>query len=226
MSEALFVPERFRRNSAEVRAMGPPAETGKWLIDYMCERLGVADLGELDVLDFGCGSRFTDAIINKRLPIKSYTGIELDQAMVEFLSANVADPRFAFHHWDARNPMYNPAGFPLSAASSLPTGERKFDLICMFSVITHQLPEDAEVLFRIFRRCIRPQGRMFFSATLEEMEENYRELIPDQPTGRSAYSPDFLQQLVERSGWQVLSREGKRPRGIPIQDSLLCTPAP
>ena len=49
----LHVPERFNKNSAGVRAMGTPAQTGTMLIKYMCERLSVADLGDLDVLDFG-----------------------------------------------------------------------------------------------------------------------------------------------------------------------------
>jgi len=94
----------------------------------------------------------------------------------------------------------------------------------MFSVITHQLPEDAEILFRIFRRCVRPHGWMFFSATIREMKGDYCEMIPDRPTAHSAYSAHFLRWLLERTGWRIMSQEGKHHRGMPIQDSFLCAP--
>jgi SAM-dependent methyltransferase len=224
----LVVPERYNKNAADVRAEASQAETGTGLIEYMCQRLGVPDLGQLNVLDFGCGCRFADAIVNNRLPIGSYTGIDVDREMIDFLTASVADPRFAFHHWNARNPLYNPAGFPLTRETRLPS-ERAFDVVCMFSVITHQLPEDAEALFHVFRRYIRPRGRMFFSVRIDDMPDDYRELEP-QAAGHSAYSWRFLRQLLERSGWRVLSMAGKAPpaadgRKVPIQDSVLCAPA-
>jgi hypothetical protein len=57
------------------------------------------------------------------------------------------------------------------------------------------------------------------------MDDGYREMIPDQPAGSSAYSWDFLCDLLDRGGWRILSKEGKEPRGgVPIQDSLVCAP--
>jgi SAM-dependent methyltransferase len=200
----------------------------------MCERLGVPDLGKLDVLDFGCGCRFAEAIVNNALPVASYTGIDVDSAMIHYLREHVTDPRLTFHHWDAANPSYNPQGFPLDASIDLPGARRAYDVICMFSVITHQLPSDALTLFRTFRRYVHPHGRMFFSATLEDMADDYRELQP-QPTASSAYSWRFLRRLLDRSGWRVLSLVGRGPDGqgpndrhgreMPIQDSVLCAPA-
>jgi SAM-dependent methyltransferase len=225
---ALIVPERFNKNAPDVRAEGSQGETETLLIEYMCQRLAVPNLGQFDVLDFSCGCRFADTIVNNRLPIGSYTGIDVDREMIDFLAANVADPRLAFRHWNAHNPFYNPAGFPFTRETSLPS-EQAFDLVCMFSVITHQLPEDAEALFHVFRRYIRPRGRMFFSARIDDMPDDYRELDP-QPAGHSAYSWGFLCRLLERSGWRVLSTAGKSPRAAngrkaPIQDSVLCAPA-
>jgi SAM-dependent methyltransferase len=222
--QVLIVPEKFNKNAPGVRARGTPAETGSWLIQYMCERLGVPNLADLDVLDFGCGCRFSDAIINKQLPIRSYTGIDVDREMIEFLSQHVHDPRMRFYYWNIRNPNYNPAGFPLTADSVLPSDPQTFDLICMFSVITHQLPQDADMLFRLLRRRVRVSGRMFFSANIQEMDVDYREIVPEKPTAYSAYSERFLRQLVERTGWRILSCEGKDHHGMPIQDSLVCAP--
>src|SRR5262245_46736095 len=154
--QRLLVPARFNKNSPDVLAIGTQADTGTWLIDYMCERLTVPDLGGLNVLDFGCGCRFADAIVNNSLTVGSYVGLDLDRELIDWLAQNVSDPRLRFHHWNARNPNYNPDGFPLTVETHLPTGDEKFDVICMFSVITHQLPKDSETIFRILRRRIKP----------------------------------------------------------------------
>lgn len=225
MSQTLTVPERFNKNALNVRALGTPARTGKWLIEYMCQRLGAPNLGNFDVLDLGCGYRFAEAIINTPLAVKSYTGIDLDQEMIEFLTQHVVDSRLRFYHWNAHNPSYNPSGVALNSNIGLPSDPHTFDVICMFSVITHQLPTDALMLFRILRGRIRPRGRMFFSVNLQEMSEGYREMIPDNPTGFSAYSYDFIRLLLKSADWLILSQEGKEPGGVPIQDSILCAPA-
>jgi hypothetical protein len=71
---ALVVPRRFKRNSPDVLAQAPSADTGLWLLRYMCERIGVPSLAGLDVLDFGCGSRFAEAILAHDIPLRSYVG--------------------------------------------------------------------------------------------------------------------------------------------------------
>jgi SAM-dependent methyltransferase len=221
----LVIPDRFNKNATQVRAMGTPAETGARLIQYMCERIGIADLGDSDVLDFGCGCRFADSIINRRIPIRTYTGIDVDREMIDFLVDNVEDARLRLIWWNANNPHYNSRGTSLNELTELPIGGLKFDIICMFSVITHQTPEDSKIIFRLLRRCIRPDGHLFFSADIREMDSDYKELVPDAAAAHSAYSLALLQRLTERTGWRILSIEGKNPRGtIPIADSLLCVP--
>jgi SAM-dependent methyltransferase len=219
------VPEKYIRNAAKVLAMGPPAKIGARLIRYMCERLGIPDLRDTDVLDLGCGTRFAESFILEELPVKSYTGIDVDKEMIGFLADQVTDPRLRFCYWNAHNPAYNPCGFPLSAETGLPSGDQTFDVICMFSVITHQLPPDAEVLFHILLRQIRPAGRMFFSVNIQDMDEDYRELDPRQATASSAYSLRAITDIVERTGWHVLTIAGKNPEGLPIMDSFLCAPS-
>ncbi len=73
----LKVPERLNRNHPSVRAKGDPADTGLMLINYMCERVGIDSLAGLDVLDLGCGVRFSQSTINRNVPIGSYTGLEV-----------------------------------------------------------------------------------------------------------------------------------------------------
>ena len=64
-------------------------------------------------LDFGCGVRFAQAIVNRGIPVGRYVGVDVYREMIEFLTANVTDPRLEFVHLDAHNALYNPAGRPL-----------------------------------------------------------------------------------------------------------------
>jgi len=218
------VPEKFNRNNPAVRAMGPPAETGLRLLEYMCQRIGISSLAGLEMLDLGCGCRFADAIINRNVPLKSYVGIDVYKEMIDFLAEHAKDPRLEFFHINARNPAYNKGGVPLSVDTVLPIHDRKFDIVCMYSVITHQLPNDAGALFKILRRHVREDGHLFFSAAVEEGNFGYREQFPDAPTGLSVYSLDLLTQLLDAAHWRVLSFAKRVPGGLPNQETILCAP--
>lgn len=225
----LVVPERFNKNAQPVRDLAPSAESGAWLIEYMCKRIGIPDLSQSDVLDFGCGSRFAETFVNLGIPVRSYLGIDVDREMIEYLNQNVDDARLSFVWWDSYNSLYNPNGCSLDQYDTLPVDEKKFDIICMFSVITHQIPKDTIIILRSLRRHIRPAGNLFFSATIEDLDEDYREIVAASPTAHSAYSLRLLRQLTEEAGWRIISVEPKLPPGgplgrVPIQDSVLCVP--
>jgi SAM-dependent methyltransferase len=223
---AFKVPPRFLRNSRGVLDLGPPADIGLSLWQYMCRRIGVADLAGKDLLDFGCGTRFADMLMNRDVPLRSYTGIDVYREMIDFLVAEAIDPRLSFHRFDARNPLYHPDGEPMTADTPLPVGDRRFDVICMFSVITHQLPDDALALFTILRRYVREDGRLFFSAYIDdETGADYREELPDKPTGLSRYSSSHLIRLLTQAGWQMVSWRPPYDEDQAIFDSFLCVPA-
>ncbi|WP_243367865.1 class I SAM-dependent methyltransferase [Fundidesulfovibrio soli] len=138
MNTKLVIPDRFLLNAPKVLAMGPPAQTGRMLLYHLAARTGIP-LEEMDLLDYGCGSRFADAIVNLEIPIKSYTGVDVKADMVEFLRENVTDERMSFHYIDVFNYVYNKAAPPLHIDSTLPEAlsDRSFNVISMFSVITH-----------------------------------------------------------------------------------------
>jgi len=219
------VPEKFNRNNPAVRAMGPPAETGLRLLEYMCRRIGINNLAGLEMLDLGCGCRFAEAIINRNVPLKSYVGIDVYKEMIDFLAEHAKDPRLEFFHINARNAVYNRDGAPLTADTILPICDRKFDIVCMYSVITHQLPDDAAVIFTLLRRHVRDDGRLFFSAAIEDGDFGYREQFPQEPTHLSVYSLDLITQLIQAAEWRVLSFAPRVPGGLPNQETILCAPA-
>ncbi len=170
--DELVVPSELCRN-----AIGDPeavVDAAVWLIDHMCEHVGVPDLARREVLDFGCGVRFTQAFLNRAVPVRRYVGVDVSHAVVEFLRSNVSDPRFEFFHLDAQNDLYNPTGQPLSEMTVPEIEGQRFDLVCLFSVFTHLAPDDYRAMLRLLRRFVRPEGRLFFTLFInEETEAGY-----------------------------------------------------
>ena len=218
------VPEEFNQNALNVRALASPAETGRMLLEETARRAGLQSLAEKDVLDFGCGSRFADAIVNLHIPLRSYVGVDTNARMIDFLARNVPDKRLSFHYLNSFNYMYNRDGAPLTENTLLPIGEQQFDIICMFSVITHQSPEDARHIFRMLRRYARPGSALFFTANIRGDIEYYLEEQPNDPCALSAYSIELLGKLLRLGGWQIRSLEPRNVRGLPMMDSVLCVP--
>jgi trans-aconitate methyltransferase len=97
-----------------------PEESGLWLLDRLRRQLSLLSLARTHLLDFGCGVRFTQALINRGVPIGSYTGIDCFAEMIHFLRSAVLDRRFRYYVFDAYNPMYNPQGKALTASTPLP----------------------------------------------------------------------------------------------------------
>jgi SAM-dependent methyltransferase len=219
------VPPEYLRNAQSVLDMGPPADIGAQLMDYMARRLGHADLAGLDVLDMGCGTRFADTLMNRPVAIGSYTGIEVNPTIVRFLVANATDPRLRFHHFDAHNPHYNPNGRALTADRTLPVGDARFDVVCMFSVVTHLPPDEARAMFTMLRKYVRPDGRLFFSVYLDdEAGADYYEGMPEHPALMACYSGAHLRRLLAETGWREVSYRAQNDEDQPIMDSFVCAP--
>jgi SAM-dependent methyltransferase len=201
------VPGEFSRNHPGIRKIGV-VKTGKMLIEKAAKFAGVDSLADKCVLDIGCGTRFTSAIINKKISIKNYTGIDVYKPVIDYLKTNVEpfDERFNYAHWDVVNALYNENGMPFSGEALLPIDRtNKFDLIWMFSVITHQAPEEAVALFKVLKKYIKNDGSMVFTAFIEKDVENFIDVNKDQPLMVAQFDYDFMIALLDEAGWEVKS---------------------
>jgi SAM-dependent methyltransferase len=216
-------PKEFNRNSANVLALGLET-TGSTIINYGNELLGYSDLSKIDILDIGCGTRFAQTIINCALSINTYTGIDIDQALVTYLKDNVRDDRFSFYYWHIYNQLYNPKGDKLTKKTSLPLPSRqKFDLIWMYSVITHNNPIDTESLLYLLRRYVKRDGALLFSAFIDNAIDSFEDKIRDQPLLNAYYNESYLKQLTAKAGWQMTPAPNKKQDTV-IQNLFICKP--
>ena len=206
----LAVPPELQRGAHRSREEW--FESALLAVDLMTRTLGRSDLAEVQVLDVGCGTKIVKALLDHELPIGRYAGVDASSEVIEWLRANVSDPRFEFHHLDAHNAMYNPTGKDLATFELLPVGPSRFDLICLFSVFTHLAPHDFEAMLRLLRRHVRPDGVLLFSLFLDDpdawAEEIRKRLKSDDPEVRRQTAA-----AVERAG-----REPAASRHPPFVD--------
>lgn len=219
-------------------------KSGRELINFTCRRLGLEDFGRSDVLDMGCGTKFTQAFLDYKLPLQHYTGIDVYAEMIAYLQQQVRDPRFEYHHMNIHNAMYNVDGLPLTAETRLPVRGRQFDVICLFSVFTHLAPHDYVNMLKVMRPCIRDHGQLIFSLYLDELSGTghgliediarergggwepsglpFRDAYPGKPLQWALYSRDHALALIEGTGWQV---ENLYMPEKYIQHHFVCSPA-
>jgi SAM-dependent methyltransferase len=145
-------------------------ESASVAVDVLCRTAGREDLADVELLDVGCGTKIVKALLDHSMPIGGYVGVDVSVEVIDWLKANVSDPRFEFHHINARNALYNPDGEPLEGFELLPVGPRRFDLISLFSVFTHLAPDDYVVMLRLLRRHVKPDGILLFSLHLVDSD--------------------------------------------------------
>jgi len=218
-------PREFDRNEPSVSALGTE-NTGQELIELATRRAGRQDLADADILDVGCGVRFTQTIVNRKIPIGSYTGIEVCRPIVAYLKEAVEsrDRRFRFAHWDVHNAMYNPEGeLRLEELDALPIGGT-FELIWLFSVFTHLDERDAEAMLRLLRGHVRSRGKLLFSVFIDPDLEGFEDRVPGSPLLKAYYGRRIMDRLVERAGWRVHAFY-QRDFTKPIVDCYVCEPS-
>jgi hypothetical protein len=121
--DEVVVPSELCRN-----AIGDPEavlDAAVWLIGHMCEHVGVRDLGGTDVLDVGCGVRFTQAFLNRSLPVRSYVGVDVSSEVGTSSASHLPTRIFSITS---------------SASRAQRRGEPRFDLNCVVTRRTDLTP--------------------------------------------------------------------------------------
>lgn len=224
MLDQLEVPAQFQRNAPSIKKAGYET-TGEILIKLATTSCGLDSLENLDVLDVGCGVRFTSAIINRLIPIGSYTGIEVNPDVVDFLKREVEpkDERFSYTRWNMHNALYNPEGEVMDASACLPV-EQDFDVIWLFSVFTHMNPDDSVTLLQLLRKQIRPGGKLFFTAFIDDKLVGFDDRYTERPLLHAYYGRETMIEMVESNGWKIDAFHDQDMEKF-IQHHLVCSPA-
>lgn len=176
------------------------------------------------MLDFGCGVKLAQALYERDSPQALYVGLDVHAAMIAEMTRLLAgDPRYVFALVPFRNAMYNPTGEPMRPDCALPVPPGGYDLLTMFSVVTHMAPDDAFAILSILRRHAAEGGRLVFTCFVNPAQaQDFIDSDPERPLLRALYRKAFMEDLIGRAGWTIESY-GRPIKGV-MQHHYICAP--
>ena len=140
------------------------------------------------ILDIGCGSgRLLYGLVHNNEPIGLYEGIDIEKPAIDWVVTRFEDVPYAYAtHLDIRNERYNTDGIILMDDSfRLPFEDYcLFDVIYLYSVFTHLMPNDIRVYLREFKRLLKENGTIFLTIFCEKDVEIVEENPPNYPAER------------------------------------------
>ncbi|MHC4272600.1 MAG: class I SAM-dependent methyltransferase [Planctomycetota bacterium] len=166
------------------------------------------------VLDLGCGAgRLPLGILDVVGTVRGYEGIDVDRHAIEWCRCWIAEdyPEFRFTRLDVHNDRYNPAGsIRLDGRFRFDFPDNHFDVIYLYSVLTHMKAADTRVYLGELRRLLAPKGAIFLTAYLErdvpEVSINpagYRQ-PSTKPLHRVRLNRDFFEAMLAENGLAVM----------------------
>ena len=217
----LPVPLKFRRGSLradEQRSVQSALQLLRRIERYK-------QLRGAKILDFGCGVKIAQALVQEGSPQALYVGLDVYPELIEHMQAALGDdPKYRFERVPFHNAMYNKSGEPMTPASSLPTDTTDFDVVTMFSVITHMVPDDARATLAILRRYIAGDGVLLFWAFAnEDQSEDFVDENPEHPLLRAKYRQPFLEEIIREAGWAIESAKPRQKHARCVD--YVCRPA-
>lgn len=141
------------------------------------------------VLDFGCGQGRLALPLSVFLDPEhgAYRGIDVDSdCITRNREAFRAHPHMSFRHINLFSERYNPNGGGWGRLRFAGVGKR-YDLAFLFSVFSHVLPEDCDLLLRQLYQRLRPGGEVLTTWYL--LNEPTLEAIDQGLTRRSFAVP-------------------------------------
>jgi SAM-dependent methyltransferase len=154
-------------------------------------------------------------------PHKKYVGLDVHSGLIEFLRANCSPDKFEFATVDFYNKMYNRHGQKMAPGCRLPISDDTFDLLTMFSVITHMEPGDASAILNILGSYAHRDSKLLFSAFVDaQQEEEFVDKDPEKPLRHAYYRKDFLERIIAEAGWKIIE-DRPRIRSV-IQHHYIC----
>jgi hypothetical protein len=217
----LSVPIELRRGSLQDDEKAS-VESALINIKGIAERTGVRDWSNIRILDFGCGVKFTQALVQYDINIKAYVGMDVHKGIIKFLQDHVQNPNFYFYDVPFQNDMYNQSGIKLTPVSILPGEILQYDLIILQSVFTHFAKDDFLNLLHVLRKYSSSNTRLFFTCFINDgIENDSFDSVPEKPLFKVLYKKAYVKKMLENSRWELIN---DYPPSLKMTYQFICKP--
>ncbi len=182
---------------------------GQVVRDAVLKRTDLPSTGS--VLDIGCGSgRMARQFVDHLKPRGRYVGMEIQKRFVDWCNENIApvNPAFEFYHQDIYNGGYSPEGKVKASEYRFPFEDGSFDVIILYSVFTHLLPEDAGNYLREISRLLKPGGHCYSTWYLMTPDVEVSYLLPNAKEGQVGFGFPACAAALDEAG---LHADGFQP---------------
>ncbi len=157
------------------------------------------------ILDFGCGSGASTAILARMFPDAEIVGVELFEPLL-----SIARKRIEHYNFSNARLYQSPDG------TNLPENIGQFDFVIMSAVYEHLLPTERKILMPKIWSAIRDGGYLFLNQTPNRffpIEAHTTRLpfinyLPDHLTRLAAVK--FSRRVNPNESWESLLRQGIR----------------
>ena len=189
----------------EIAREEDPKYVSKYLLNDLLAYFDPQDLGRSRILDFGCGSGASTAILARRFPDSHIVGVELDPDLL-----SIAQERANFYGFDNVEFYSSPSGL------DLPPDIGTFDYVIMSAVYEHLLPRERKVVLNKLWQCVCKGGALFLDQTPNqlfpiELHTTYLPFINYLPDKLAYwYARQFSKQIDPTDSWASLLRQGIR----------------
>lgn len=149
--------------------------------------------------------------------VESYRGLDVDREAIDWARQHLSDrPTIDFLHIDVQSSRYNPEGESLAAGFALPLPRDSADRVLLFSVFSHMFLDEIDVYLAEIGRILSDDGKVFFTAFVEEGVPAEEENPPDYlsewrgPVHCVRLNRNDLEDRIARNGFRLEVFEHQR----------------
>lgn len=200
-------PPYLRSNGVHHRQNEAFLESGRAEAQRLAEEFSIRDASS--VLDIGCGAgRLPLGLIDVN-PVANYLGVDIDSNAIDWCQRYITSkhPSYQFEEIDVYSDRYSRSAPALTEDLELPAPEASFDMVYSHSVLAALSEEDTSTYLRIFRRYLKPGGRIFLTAFVEEdvdpVTEGYRYPLERGARAVTLWSQEHLCETMSVEGFTV-----------------------
>jgi len=165
-----------------------------------------------NILDIGCGYGRLPIGLHQVFDSINYLGIDVFKPSIrwcrKFITKNPS--KMEFIHLDMKNERYNNIGEKISNNFRFPLQDKSQDLIYLYSVFSHMELEDTRQYLKEFKRIIKTEGKIFFTAFIEKNVTDYK-INPENyifekftgPLHVVRYDYNFIKNELEIAGFAI-----------------------
>ena len=161
------------------------------------------------LVDIGCGhGRLSIGLLHESSSL-SYLGLDVQRDSIDWCQRYIQrrHPSYQFRHINVVNELSNPAGDPIAPDYQLPVQAGTADIVYMWGVFTNMEPAHLTVYAREFYRLLRPGGKAFLTAHVEDdvprssvNPENYTPYACHGPLHAVRYERGYFLDAFRQAG--------------------------